>query len=141
MDTLMHPAKVLEHLSNVLTVDEWREFTQTEDYLWMCARADGYQGSAMDELVKRGTRRREAAWAVALDVARSVVAQEMEAAGCSIPSEHVRKAEEILAEKLMVEQDITPPTFKFWADCCQCGRVPVPEKSDEILACCPWCLK
>lgn len=137
----MDPAKVLDHLSNVLTVDEWREFTQTEDYLWMCARAEKYQGKAMDELVKRGTKKRQEAWKIALEMAESIVREDLKESSVNIPEEQRRRVEQQLAEHLLVEQDITPPTYRFWADCAQCGRVLVPEQGDEILASCPWCTK
>ena len=137
MDTL----RALEHLSNVLTVDEWREFKATDEYLWMVARTQGYRGGAMEELVARGTKRREEAWGIALDMARSIVEDDLRELSIDIPEENKRVAIKGLAEKLLVEQDIVPPTYTAWADCEQCGRVPVPEESEEVMASCPWCNK
>lgn len=137
MDTL----RALEHLSNVLTVEEWREFKATDEYLWMVARTQGYRGPAMEELVAKGTKRRTDAWDVALDMARSIIEQDLVDASAHLPDEQKKGVVRQLAEKLLVEQDIVPPTFTAWSDCQQCGRVPVPEESDEIMAVCPWCSK
>lgn len=137
MDTL----RALEHLSNVLTVEEWSEFRKTDDYLWMITRTKGYRGEAMDELIKRGTRRREEAWKVALDVAESVVISDLAEIGVVVPEDAQRQAIRRQAEKLLVEQDIIPLSYTAWADCNQCGRVPVLEGSDAVLAICPWCEK
>lgn len=137
MDTL----RALEHLSNVLTVDEWREFTQTDEYLWMVARTEGYRGKAMEELVRRGSKRRQEAWLLALDMARSIVIEDLRDSSSHLPSEQVRRVEQTLAEHLLVEQDIIPPTYTAWSDCQQCGKVPVPEGSSDVLPVCPWCAK
>lgn len=137
MDTL----RALEHLSNVLTVEEWREFKSTDEYLWMVARTQGYRGPAMEELVAKGTRRRSEAWDVAMDMARSIIEDELRDISSYVPEENKRQSIKQLAEKLLVEQDIVPPTYTAWADCNQCGRVPVLEGSDEVLAICPWCAK
>lgn len=135
----MDALRVLEHLSNVLTVAEWAEFKSTDDYLWMCARSQGYRGPAMDKLVAKGTKRRAEAWAIAMDMAKSVIEQDLAELSANVPEENKQAAIKELAEQLLVEQDITPPTYTQWSDCNQCGRVPVPQGSDEILARCPWC--
>lgn len=135
MDTL----RALEHLSNVLTVSEWAEFKATDDYLWMVARSQGYRGPAMEELVAKGVKRRTEAWAIAMDMARSIIEQDLVEVSANVPEENKAVAIKQLAEKLLVEQDIVPPTYTAWSDCDQCGRVPVPEGSEEILAICPWC--
>jgi len=137
VDTL----RALEHLSNVLTTDEWSQFKSTDEYLWMIARTQGYRGPAMEELVAKGTKRRAEAWEIALEMAQSITDQELAELSLFIPEENKRMAIRQLAEKLLVEQDTVPPTFTAWADCDQCGRVPVPEGSDETLAVCPWCMK
>lgn len=137
MDTL----RALEHLSNVLTVEEWREFKSTDEYLWMVARTQGYRGPAMEELVAKGTKRRAEAWDVAMDMARSIIEDELQEISIHVPDENKRESIKQLAEKLLVEQDIVPPTYTAWADCNQCGRVPVPEGNEEVLAICPWCTK
>jgi hypothetical protein len=137
VDTL----RALEHLSNVLTVDEWQRFKSTDEYLWMVARTERYRGPAMEELVRKGTKRREEAWAIALDMARSIIEQDLREVSADVPEEARRAAIKGLAEKLLVEQDIVPPTYTAWCDCVQCGRVPVPEESDEVMAACPWCNK
>jgi hypothetical protein len=125
----------------VLTVEEWSEFRKTDEYLWMVTRTEGYRGKAMDELIKRGTKRREEAWKIALDMAESIVASDLAEAAMNVPEEGRRMAVRQLAEKLLVEQDTIPLTYTAWSDCQQCGRVPVPEGSDEVLAICPWCTK
>lgn len=137
MDTL----RALEHLSNVLTVDEWQRFKATDEYLWMVARTQGYRGPAMEELVAKGVKRREEAWTIALDMARSIIEKDLKDLSYNAPEENKKLAIKQLAEKLLVEQDIVPPTYTAWADCEQCGRVPVPEEQDEVMARCPWCSK
>jgi hypothetical protein len=135
VDTL----RALEHLSNVLTVDEWQRFKTTDEYLWMVARTQGYRGPAMEELVAKGTRRREEAWGLALDMARSIIEDDLRDLSIHVPEENKKQSIKALAEKLLVEQDIVPPTYTAWVDCQQCGRVPVPEGSEELMAVCPWC--
>lgn len=137
MDTL----RVLQHLSNVLTVEEWQEFKSTDDYLWMVARTQGYRGLAMEELVQKGTKRREEAWAIALDMAKVIIEEDLKDISVNVPEQNKRESIKQLAEKLLVEQDIVPPSYTAWADCEQCGRVPVPEEQDEVMAICPWCCK
>jgi len=137
VDTL----RALEHLSNVLTTDEWSQFKSTDEYLWMIARTQGYRGPAMEELVAKGTKRRAEAWEIALEMAQSITDQELAELSLFIPEENKRMAIRQLAEKLLVEQDTVPPTFTAWADYDHGGRVPVPEGSDETLAVCPWCMK
>jgi hypothetical protein len=137
VDTL----RALEHLSNVLTVDEWQEFKRTDDYLWMVSRVNGYRGSSMDELVRRGMKRREEAWQIANEMAESIVSSDLADVAINVPEEGKRMVVRKLAEKLLVEQDVIPLTYTAWADCDVCGRVPVPEGSEEVVSNCPWCLK
>lgn len=131
---------MLNHLSNVLTVEEWQLFKATDDYLWMAARAQGYSGKEMDELVKRGAVRRDEAWKIALEIAESVIAQDMAEVAANVTEEQKRQVVVSMAEKLLMEQNITPPTFTAWADCDSCGRVLVHEGTPESTPNCPWCM-
>lgn len=135
----MEPLAVLKHLSNVLTTHEWQAFKGTEDYLWLVSRAEGYKGAAWEQLVKEGTQRRQEAWAIAVDMARSIIEQEVAELGVDTPEEQKQGLMIRLAERLLIEQDLTPATFTAWTDCDYCGRVPVPEGTAETVAVCPWC--
>lgn len=135
MDTL----GVLNHLSNVMTVDEWQQFKDTDDYLWMMARVEGYRGASMKKLSEAGTKRRAAAWEIAKEMAHSIIQAEIAELPLEIEDEQVQGLIDRLAEKLMVEQNLTPPTFTAWTDCSTCGRVPVPVGTDATTPNCPWC--
>jgi|694.fasta_scaffold05059_24 hypothetical protein len=136
MDTL----RALNHLSNVLTVDEWAAFKSTDEYHWMVARTNGYRGSSMEELMKRGSGRRREAWSIALEMAESIVADDLRELAANVPDEQRQRTTERLAEKLMVEQGLTPPTFTAWCDCDSCGRVPAPAGTPDSTPNCPWCM-
>lgn len=136
----MDPLSVIHHLQNVLTVHEWQAFKETEEYLWYMARINGYRGAHMDRLVEAGRRRRSEAWAIAQEMAESVLEQEARELGLVLePPERERVAQR-MAERLLIEQHITPPTFTAWADCASCGRVAVPQGVQSVTANCPWCL-
>lgn len=135
----MDPLGVLNHLSGVMTTDEWREFVQTDDYLWMQARVEGFKGNAMKELARRGTIRRAEAWECALDLAKAIVRAEIEHLPVAVEEAQQELLVVRLAERLMCEQDFTPPSFTSWADCETCGRVPVPEEVPAKTKNCPWC--
>jgi hypothetical protein len=135
----MDPLSVVNHLSNVLTVSEWQAFQLTEDYLWLMARIEGFKGAHMEKLVEAGKRRRQEAWGISLEMADSIVMQELKELGLDVPEEQRKVSVQALAEKLMMEQNLTPPTFTSWSDCVTCGRVPVPEKTEDSTHHCPWC--
>ena len=136
MDTLA----VLNHLSNVLTVQEWQAFKETDDYLWMMARIEGYKGAHMQQLIDAGKRRRDEAWEIAKDMARNVVAMEVAELPIEISPEGQERMAIATAERLLMQQHITPPTFTAWCDCATCGRVPVPEGTSAETNNCAWCL-
>lgn len=136
----MDPLSVLNHLSKVLTVHEWAAFKETEDYLWMVARADNYKGPAMRQLVEQGNKRRQECWEWALSMASDIVTSEVAELGLDVPEEQRAKVVERMAEKLMIEQDLTPPSFTSWTVCDECGKVPVPVGFDEACPNCPWCM-
>ena len=135
MDTL----GVLNHLSNVMTIEEWQQFKDTEEYLWMMARVEGYRGASMKKLSEAGTRQRAEAWEIARDMANSIIKAEIAELPLDIEDTQVQVLIERLAEKLMVEQNLTPPTFTSWSDCSTCGRVPVPDGTEALTPNCPWC--
>ena len=136
MDTL----RAIEHLSAVLTVEEWQAFKETDDYLWMMASAEKYRGNSMDELIRRGVKRRTEAWEIALDMAKNILEREVAELAIDVPEEQMTKSRIALAEKLLIEQNLTPPTFTAWCDCDSCGRVPVPEGTPGVTPNCPWCM-
>ncbi len=135
----MDPLDVLHHLSNVMTVHEWQEFKATEDYMWMMARIEGYKGAHMKRLAEAGKKRRTEAWVIALEMAHSIVSQELDELGLEVPEEQRTVSIQTLAERLLMEQDLTPPTFTAWTDCATCGRVPVPKEVEPVTPNCPWC--
>ena len=130
---------VLNHLSGLLTVSEWADFKQTDDYLWMVARVEGYRGKNMAKLVAAGQRRRSEAWVIAQDMAKNIISKEIEELPLEIDNEQVQVLIIGLAEKLLCEQNISPPTFTNWTDCQSCGRVPVPTGVEAVTTNCPWC--
>lgn len=130
---------VLNHLSGVMTVDEWGDFKQTDDYLWMMAKIEGYRGKTMAKLVAAGQRRRSEAWVIAQEMATNIITKEIEELPLEINNEQVQALIVGLAEKLLCEQNISPPTFVNWADCQTCGRVPVPKGVEAVTPNCPWC--
>ena len=136
----MDALRTLNHLSCVLTVEEWQSFKETEEYLWIMAHAQKFRGHEMDELVKRGTKRREEAWKIALDMADSIISQEVQEVSFPITEEQRGHLVTACAEKLLVEQNITPPTFTAWTDCDECGRVPCHSGSPASSPNCPWCM-
>lgn len=136
----MDALRNLNHLSSVLTVEEWQVFKTTEDYLWMMAHAQQFKGQEMDELVKRGAKRREEAWTIALEMADSIISEEVKEVSMDVTEEQRRHLATSLAEKLLVEQNLTPPTFTAWCDCETCGRVPCPKDTPALTPNCPWCM-
>jgi len=136
MDTL----GVLNHLAGVMTIDQWQAFKATDDYLWMMAKVEGYRGASMKKLTRAGKKRRAEAWVIAQDMARSIIRAEMEELELVMPDEQVQTLIVRLAEKLMCEQNFTPPTFTEWAECETCGKVPVPPGTDNKTPNCPWCM-
>lgn len=136
----MDALKLIEHLSNVLTVEEYQAWKESDDYLWMMARYEGYRGAHMDKLVQAGRRRRSEAWAIAQDMARAVLESDAAEMGLNLDSDRKAKLIQSTAEKLLIEQSITPPTFVAWADCETCGRVAVPPGLEKTIINCPWCL-
>lgn len=131
---------VLNHLSGVMSIEEWQEFKATEEYLWMTARVEGYRGNAMKKLAKAGAKRRAEAWIVAQEIATNIMGAEVKEMNLELPEEQVQALTIKLAEKLMCEQNFTPPTFTDWALCETCGKVPVPPGTDNKTPNCPWCM-
>lgn len=136
----MDALSVIHHLQNVLTVHEWQAFKETEEYLWYMARIHGYRGAHMDKLVEAGKRRRSEAWEIAQEMAENVLAQEVSELGLRVSPEQKISGVNRMAERLLMEQNLTPPTFTCWSDCATCGRVPVPQGFDLTTINCPWCL-
>jgi hypothetical protein len=136
----MDALSVLNHLSNVLTVEEWQAFKETEDYLWMMARVEGYKGAHMQQLIDAGKRRRSEAWEIALDMARNVVSIESEELPIALSDDAKERLIVHSAERLLMDQNLTPPTFTAWTDCATCGRVPVPANTPSETPHCAWCL-
>lgn len=130
---------VLNHLSGIMTPEEWAEFRDSEEGLWMRARVEGYRGAAMQKLVEAGKRRRSEAWEIALDMANNIISAEAEEIPLVLEDEQRTQLVTRLAEKLLCEQNVTPPTFTAWTDCATCDRVPVPEGTDLVTPNCPWC--
>lgn len=137
----MDALRALTHLSNVLTVDEWAAFKNTDEYHWMVARTEGYRGSSMTELIKRGAARRAEAWAIAHEMANSIVREEMAELTVNVPEEQMQRTVNAMAEKLMMDQDLTPPSFTAFCECQECGPVACPEGTPKITPNCPWCMK
>lgn len=135
MDTL----GVLNHLSGVMTPEEWREFRESDDGLWMRARVEGYRGASMQRLVEAGKRRRAEAWEIALDMSKNIIATELEEIPVDVPEDQVGVLIERLAEKLMCEQSVVPPRFTKLVQCKTCGPVHAPEDTDLVTPNCPWC--
>lgn len=131
---------VLDHLSGIMTVEEWQAFKATDEYLWLSARVEGYRGNAMKKLAKAGKKRRAEAWLVAKDMAANIIQAEIAELPLEIGDEQAQLLITRLAEKLMVEQNYTPPSFTAWADCQTCGRVPVPPETEATTPNCPWCM-
>ena len=136
MDTL----GVLNHLSGVMTIEEWQEFKASDDYLWMMARVEGYRGNAMKKLAKAGSVRRSEAWKVAQEIATNIIRAEIAELPLEIGDEQVQVLVTKLAEKMMCEQNYTPPTFTAWTECQTCGKVPVPAGTETETPNCPWCM-
>ncbi len=135
MDTL----GVLNHLSNVMTIEEWRAFKESDDYMWMQARVEGYRGASMDKLIAAGKKRREEAWAIALDMAANIIKAEREELPIDVPEEQAAVLVQRLAEKLMCEQSLIPPRFTKLVECASCGPVHAPEDTESKTPNCPWC--
>ena len=136
----MDPLGVLNHLSGVMTPAQWLEFKTTDEYLWMMARAEGYRGNAMKRLARAGAQRRAEAWEVAKDIAANIIRVEIAELPLEITDEQAQVLVTRLAEKLMCEQNFTPPTFTEWAECETCGKVPVPQGTETKTPNCPWCM-
>lgn len=135
MDTL----GVLNHLSNVMTLDEWKAFRETDDYMWMQARVEGYRGASMDKLIAAGKKRREEAWEIAFDMARNIIKAEREELPIDVPEDQAVVLVERLAEKILCEQGIIPPRFTKLVQCHTCGPVHAPEDTENKTPNCPWC--
>jgi hypothetical protein len=135
----MDALEVLNHLSGVMTADEWREFKESEDGLWLRARVEGFKGASMKKLIDAGKRRRSEAWEVASEMARNIINAEIEELGLDIPDEQRAVLVERLGEKLMCEQSIVPPRFTKLVTCSTCGPVHAPEDTETQTPNCPWC--
>ena len=135
MDTL----DVWRHLSGVMTAEEWAEFRDSEDGLWLKARIEGFKGASMKRLVEAGKRRRAEAWEIASDMARNIINAEIEEMELEVPEENRALLIERLAEKLLCEQSIIPPRFTKLVQCETCGPVHAPAETDDVTPKCPWC--
>ena len=131
----------LHFASRYMTSNQWENYIQSEEYMWARARIEGYKGAYMDKLVAAGNRKVSEAWAVASDIADKVVSEEL----MSMPSEIKRPAREPLvrelAEQLLREQSMVPPTYRKKIVCDNCGPIMAPESYDEQTSSCPWCAK
>lgn len=136
----MDPLGVLNHLSGIMTREQWEAFKESDDGLWLQARVEGYRGTAMKKLVEAGKKRRAEAWAVAMDMASNIIRVEVEELKLDIPEEQIAVVTQRLAEKLMCEQSIVPPRFTKLVQCKTCGPVHAPEDTELVTPNCPWCL-
>ena len=135
----MDALEVLNHLSGVMTAEEWREFKESEDGLWLRARVEGFKGASMKKLIAAGKRRRSEAWEVATDMARNIINAEVEELELEVLDEQKAVLIERLGEKLMCEQSIVPPRFTKLVTCSTCGPVHAPENTEIETPNCPWC--
>lgn len=127
----------IKNLENFMELNHYLAFRETEDYLWLKLRASGYEDpEAWAALIELGSKRRAEAWQIAKEMATSILSDQRGVERSDFDSVVQR-----LAEKLLVEQDICPPTFNKWTECETCGRMPVPESFKfEQSPNCPWCL-
>lgn len=128
-----------KHLSGYLTADEWQDFANSDDGLWLRARVEGFKGLGMRRLVDAGKKRRAQAWDIARDMATNIIGAEIEELELDVPPENKSVLIERLAEKLMCEQSIIPPRFSKLVQCESCGPVHAPEDTDPVTPNCPWC--
>lgn len=134
--------RAIKNLERRMTLAEYMEFRTQDEFLWLQLRATGYEDpEAWAQVIERGTNRRAEAWTIAKEMATSIMRDEWDARGHEYRQSDLDAVAERLAEQLMVEQHITPPTFTKWIECETCGRMPVPERVQEQHAAnCPWCL-
>jgi hypothetical protein len=132
----------IKNLENFMELNSYLMFRQTEDYLWLKLRATGYTDpEAWATLIELGSKRRAEAWQIAQEMATSILKDQWDSRGHEYQQSDLDSVVRKLAEKLLVEQDICPPTFNKWCECETCGRMPVPERFQaEQSANCPWCL-
>jgi hypothetical protein len=135
----MDALEVFNHLSGVMTAEEWQEFKDSEDGLWLRARVEGFKGASMKKLIDAGKRRRAEAWEVATDMARNIINAEVQELELDVPDEQRAVLVERLGEKLMCEQSIIPPRFTKLVTCATCGPVHAPEDTEVETPNCPWC--
>lgn len=131
----------LSALEKALTVSEYMQFKETDQYLWLKLRATGYDDDKLwSKVIERGTARRQEAWTIAREMARSILLDEVKGLSVDVDEDKLSTAVDAFAEQLLVQQDIVPPTFTKWTECETCGRMPVPEKfSLTSSPHCPWC--
>jgi hypothetical protein len=132
----------LQKLERYMELNDFLLFREHDEYLWLKLRASGYRDAeAWKKLIARGTHRREEAWQIAREMARSILGREWQALGVEAESRDLAAVSDQFAEQLMVEQDIVPPTFTEWTQCESCGRMPVPQRfGKQQSPNCPWCL-
>lgn len=132
----------IKNLENFMELNHYLAFRETEDYLWLKLRASGYEDpEAWATLIELGSKRRTEAWQIAKEIAANVLRAEWDGIGSQYSEEDLGRVSERLAEQLMVEQNLTPPTFTDWTECESCGRMPVPPRFQKTHSPnCPWCL-
>jgi hypothetical protein len=127
----------IKNLENFMELNHYLAFRETEDYLWLKLRASGYEDpEAWATLIELGSKRRAEAWQIAKEMATSILSDQR-----GVERGNFDSVVEKLAEKLLVEQDLVPPTFTEWTECESCGRMPVPKRFEKTHSPnCPWCL-
>ena len=135
----MDSLEVWRHLSGVMTAEQWQEFRDSDDGMWLRARIEGFKGASMKKLIEAGKRRRAEAWEVASDMARNIITAEIEEMKLDVPEDTKAVLIERLAEKLMCEQSIIPPRYTKLVQCKTCGPVHAPEETELVTPNCPWC--
>jgi hypothetical protein len=135
----MDALEELNRMSGLMTAEQWQEFKESDDGLWLRARVEGFKGTSMNKLIEAGKRRRAEAWEIAFDMARNIVNAEVQELKLEIPEEQQRVLGERLAEKLCCEQSIIPPRFSKLVTCSTCGPVHAPEDTETETPNCPWC--
>lgn len=122
-----------------MTRAEWERFKATQGYKKLMLYAQGKRREVEEMELEEMRKAAEEAWGIALEMATSILSDEVQAAS-ALPSPDVLEAlKRTLAERLLLEQGYLPPTYIHIVSCTQCGQVVSNRAEPKIVDQCFLC--
>ena len=132
--------RVLGLHERFMTRAQWKEFKSSAAYAKFRLMEQGKTKELWDLEMREMTQARDEAWTIALEMAESIVLGEAKDVPFPIQSETLAKLKETLAEKLLLEQHLVPPTYTHTIECEQCGPSLSKTPSLNPVKCCVFCI-